>query len=169
MPALLARQRPIAAAFVTLLTAILVSVTMIMSTAPQADASLASQERARKVHHGLRVALNQVGDPYVYGASGPRAFDCSGLTMYSFRRAGLYLPRTAAGQAQYVRHLHKQNMRRGDLMFFFDGGGVYHVGIYLGRARDGRALVLHAPYPGKRVHRERVWTKRWFGGTLRFR
>ena len=49
-------------------------------------------------------------------------------------------------------------MRRGDLMFFTSGGHVYHVGIFLGRARDGRPLLLHAPRSGERVHRERVWT-----------
>ncbi|MFY9913827.1 MAG: NlpC/P60 family protein, partial [Nocardioidaceae bacterium] len=70
---------------------------------------------------------------------------------------------------RHVRHIRKKNIKRGDLMFFSNGGGVYHVGIYLGRARDGRALMLHSPYPGQRVHRERVWTSHWSAGTLRLR
>lgn len=168
MPALVARRRTFAAIPFMLLTALLITCTMIVSTASQADA-LTRSERARKVHHGLRVAISQVGDPYIYGAAGPNAFDCSGLTMYSYRKAGLYLPRSSSDQARYVRHIRKNNIRRGDLMFFYGSGGVYHVAIYLGRARDGRALLLHAPYPGQRVHRERVWTSRWYAGTLRFR
>jgi hypothetical protein len=53
-------------------------------------------------------------------------------------------------------------------MFFTSGGHVYHVGIFMGRLH-GRAVVLHAPRSGERVHRERVWTNRWFAGTLRYR
>ena len=120
----------------------------------------------RRIDHAVRVARAQVGDPYVWGAVGPFAFDCSGLVYYSYRRAGIAMPRTASAQAQRARHIHRKNMRRGDLMFFYDGGGVYHVGIYLGWSK-GRRLLLHAPYPGRRVHRERVWTNRWFPGTLR--
>ena len=168
MPASAARRRPYVAVLVMLVTAVVTTLALVVSTAGHADA-LTRRARAHKVHHGLRVALNQIGDPYRYGATGPNSFDCSGLTMYSYRRAGLYLPRTSSAQARYVRHIHKKRMRRGDLMFFANGGGVYHVGIFLGRTRSGHALVLHAPYPGKRVHRERVWTRHWFGGTLRLR
>ena len=59
-------------------------------------------------------------------------------------------------------------LRRGDLIFFFDGGGVYHVGVYAG-FRHGHRRVLHAPYAGTRVRTERIWTDRWFAGTLRYR
>jgi cell wall-associated NlpC family hydrolase len=151
-----------------LITSVVMTLLMLLTTAGQADA-LTRHQRERKVHHGLRVAINQVGDPYRYGAAGPKSFDCSGLTMFSYKRAGLYLPRSSDGQASYARHILRKNMRRGDLMFFTSGGGVYHVGIFLGRARDGRPLLLHAPRPGQQVHRERVWTNHWFPGTLRYR
>ncbi|MDQ3307623.1 MAG: C40 family peptidase, partial [Actinomycetota bacterium] len=107
---------------VLLVTALAMS---LVSAAP-ADAQTS---RERKVANGVQVARNQIGDPYSYGAAGPDRFDCSGLTMYSYGRAGLYLPRTASAQYRYVRHIKKSNIRRGDLMFFYNSGGVYHMGI----------------------------------------
>ncbi len=171
MPASHARRRFRVAAPVLLLTSVLVAVLMVLTNAQPADAftAQARSHRTHKVIHGLKVAKNQVGDPYRYGADGPSAFDCSGLTEYAFKKAGLRLPRSSDAQYRHVRHIRKNNIKRGDLMFFFNSGGVYHVGLYLGRARDGRALMLHAPYPGKRVHRERVWTSHWRAGTLRLR
>jgi cell wall-associated NlpC family hydrolase len=151
-----------------LLTTLLVTLSMVVTTANPADASMRQQRRAHQIQHGLRVAIDQIGDPYVYGADGPGAFDCSGLVMFSYKRAGVYLPRSSSAQAHYVRHIPKSHLHRGDLMFFYDGGGVYHVGIFL-RRDHGRPILLHAPYPGRRVHREHVWTHRWFAGTLRLR
>src|SRR4051812_37299612 len=122
-----------------------------------------------KIDRAVRTAAHQKGDPYSYGSAGPNRFDCSGLTYYSFRKAGFSrIPRTSSAQAHFVRHIPRQNLRRGDLMFFTDGGGVYHVGVFAGR-RHGRTLVLHAPYTGARVRTEPVWTNGWFGGTLRAR
>ena len=167
MPASPVRRRSLVAVCFMLLTTMTVTLMMVLSSATPADA-LTRAERSHKVHHGLRVALNQIGDPYRYGADGPRSFDCSGLTLFSYRKAGLHLPRSSDGQARYVRHILRKNMRRGDLMFFSSGGHVYHVGIFLGRSH-GRPVLVHAPRPGERVHRQRVWTNRWFPGTLRYR
>jgi cell wall-associated NlpC family hydrolase len=117
----------------------------------------------------MRIAVAQKGKPYVYGAAGPGAFDCSGLTSYAFHHAGFgAMPRTAAAQAGFARHISRASMRRGDLIFFTGSGGVYHVGLYAGMYH-GHRMVLHAPYPGQRVHVERLWTNAWFPGTLRFR
>lgn len=122
-----------------------------------------------RVARAMNVAAAHKGAPYRYGAAGPRAFDCSGLTYFSFRRAGFpRMPRTSSGQAGFARHISRGAMRRGDLMFFRDGGGVYHVGLFVGW-RHGRRLVLHAPYSGTRVRVDRVWTNSWFPGTLRHR
>ena len=167
MPATSVRRRSIVAVSLMLVTSVVTTLLMLLTTAGQADA-LTRSARERKVHHGLSVAINQVGDPYRYGAAGPNAFDCSGLTRFAYKHAGLYLPRSSDDQGRYVRHILRKNMRRGDLLFFTSGGHVYHVGIYLGRARDGRPLLLHAPRSGQRVHRERVWTNQWFPGTLRY-
>jgi cell wall-associated NlpC family hydrolase len=124
--------------------------------------------RQHKIHHGLKVAISKIGDPYVYGAEGPHAFDCSGLTMYSFGKAGIHLPRTAASQYGYVRHISKRHLHRGDLMFFHSGSSVYHVAIFLGR-RHHHVWLLHAPHTGTVVQRDPVWTSQWWAGTLRHR
>lgn len=164
MPATLRSYlRPALALLTTLSLALALAVTGSTLTASRADA-------ATKVRHAVSIARNQVGDPYHYGSDGPHRFDCSGLTYFAFhKRAGFrHFPRTSSAQAHFARHIKKRNMHKGDLMFFYDGGGVYHVGIFVG-FRNGHRMVLHAPYPGKRVHAQRVWTKRWFAGTLRNR
>lgn len=102
------------------------------STAKQLRQARAKQRRANRIGTAARVAARQKGDPYRYGASGPGAFDCSGLTSYSFRKAGMKLPRTANSQYQRVRKIKKRNIRKGDLVFF-GGSRKYHVGIYWGR------------------------------------
>ena len=124
---------------------------------------------ARKIGRAVGVAVHKKGDPYAYGAAGPHRFDCSGLTFYSFRRAGFHhIPRTSSAQAHWARHVKRTHMHRGDLIFFSNGGHVYHVGIFAGR-KHGRVLVLHAPYSGARVRVDRIWTNAWFAGTLRHR
>jgi cell wall-associated NlpC family hydrolase len=124
---------------------------------------------ARREARAMRVAVAQKGKPYVYGAAGPRSFDCSGLTSFAFHRAGFRgMPRTAAAQAHFARHIRRSRMHRGDLIFFTGSGGVYHVGLYAGFYR-GHRMVLHAPFSGERVRVQRLWTNAWFPGTLRFR
>jgi cell wall-associated NlpC family hydrolase len=163
MPASAVWRRLLAVIPVVLVAAVGFSV--IAATPAQAHRT----ERERRIHHGLEVAIRQKGDPYSYGSSGPRAFDCSGLTMYAYGRAGLYLPRSSDSQARYVRHIPKKKLRRGDFVFFhYRGGGVYHVAIYLGR-RHGRRYILHAPHTGTVVQRDKIWTGSWFAGTLRRR
>ena len=95
---------------------------------PVAGASAATE---KQVQRAATVALQQVGDPYRYGATGPGSFDCSGLMQYSFRKAGVRLPRTSSAQARWARHIPKSKLRRGDLMFFTNGGGVYHAAMFL--------------------------------------
>lgn len=129
-----------------------------------ADAST----RHPRVAHAADVAKAQRGDPYVYGAAGPSAFDCSGLASYSYKRANRWLPRSSDQQWRYVRHISKSNIRKGDLMFFLSGGSVYHVGIFVGRT-NGRAMILHASRPGTPVKIDPVWTRDWRAGTIRHR
>ncbi|MDF1602937.1 NlpC/P60 family protein [Nocardioides sp. YIM 152315] len=127
------------------------------------------KHKPSRVERAMRTAVAQKGDPYGYGGAGPNRFDCSGLTFYSFRRAGFGgIPRTSAGQAGFARHIPRAAMRRGDLIFFTGGGGVYHVGVFAGWFH-GRRMVLHAPYSGTRVRTDPLWTDSWFAGTLRFR
>lgn len=122
---------------------------------------------ARKARTGLAIARKQIGDPYRYGASGPSAFDCSGLVQYSFRRAGFRaIPRTSGAQAAFTKRLARKSMRPGDLMFFHSNGRVYHAAVFAGR-KNGKMLMVHAPGSGRRVTVATPWTNSWFGGTLR--
>ena len=135
----------------------------LASLGPVSDADAASKQR---VSRAARVALQQVGDPYRYGAAGPRAFDCSGLMQYSFRRAGIKIPRTSSAQARRAHRISKRKLRRGDLMFFTNGGGVYHAAMFLKRDRRG-VVMVHAPGSGQRVKRAHAWTGRWFAARMR--
>ena len=162
MPRFSTARRLLLAPLVSLLVALVV--TALLVTAPAADAATS---RAQKIRHARHIALNQLGDPYRYGAAGPNAFDCSGLVYFSYRKAGLtHVPRTSSAQAHHARHIAKGQLRPGDFLFFYGGGGVYHVGIFL-RWSHGHALMVHSPGSGDHVRRDRPWTHSWFAGTLR--
>jgi cell wall-associated NlpC family hydrolase len=89
-------------------------------------------------------ALAQVGKPYVFGAAGPGAYDCSGLTMAAWASAGVHLPHSAAEQYSYGVHVPESGLEPGDLLFFYQPIG--HVTIYVG---DG--LMVSAPTEGEDV------------------
>jgi len=117
------------------------------------------RQRADKV---LRVARNQHGDPYQYGAAGPGRFDCSGLVMFVFRKAlGKSLPHYAQGQWQRAAHIRRSQLRPGDLVFQMSGGYAYHVGIYA-----GNGYMWDAPHSGARVHRHKMYNSHWRFGRL---
>lgn len=141
-----------------------VTTTVAATTAPQRK----KQRRKAKIRRAVRVGLNQIGDPYVYGAAGPHAFDCSGFTSFAYGRAKLNLTRTSHGQAGDVRRISKRNVKRGDLIFFYGSGGVYHVAMFL-RWHKGERIILHSPSSGRTVNRDPIWTSSWFAGTKRIR
>ena len=127
----------------------------------------ATAEEGWRTSDAADVGLNQLGDPYSYGGNGPDSFDCSGLIQYSFRKAGFeHMPRTSSAQADRARRISKDDLQRGDLMFFTDGGGVYHAAIFL-HWQDGHAVMLHSPEEGEDVQRGRPWTTSWFAATMR--
>jgi cell wall-associated NlpC family hydrolase len=105
-------------------------------------------------------ALGQRGDPYVYGAEGPSAFDCSGLTQYSWGKAGESLPRTSRSQSTFGRAVSKSSLRPGDLVFFYSP--VSHVGIYI-----GNGYIVHAPYSGDVVRTARLASMSSYAGARR--
>lgn len=80
-------------------------------------------------------ANSLIGIGYQYGGTTTSGFDCSGFTTYAFKQAGRSLPRTAAGQYAATSRISKSQAQPGDLVFFRQGGGVDHVGIYLGGGR----------------------------------
>jgi cell wall-associated NlpC family hydrolase len=89
----------------------------------------------------VNTAMAQLGKPYVWAAAGPSAFDCSGLTQYAYKAAGISLPHSSAMQSQIGTPVSIANLRPGDLVFFYSGPS--HVGIYIGNGN-----VVHAPTTG---------------------
>ncbi|MFB7515986.1 NlpC/P60 family protein [Streptomyces sp. NPDC056144] len=112
---------------------------------PLADLGPASSRASAAVV----AARSQIGKPYVWGATGPSGFDCSGLMVWSYRQAGISLPRTSAAQRHAGRQVPLSQAQPGDLVTY--RGDASHVGIYAGNGQ-----VIHAPYPGARVRYDPV-------------
>lgn len=90
----------------------------------------------------VKVAKKQIGDSYVAGASGPNAFDCSGLTRYVYQVAtGKSLPHYSRAQYSAVKKVSRKNAKPGDLVFYFRNG-AHHVGVYIGGGK-----MVHAANP----------------------
>jgi cell wall-associated NlpC family hydrolase len=89
----------------------------------------------------IRFALAQLGKGYRWAAAGPNAYDCSGLTLAAWRAAGVSLPHNAAMQWRVVTHLTRDQLRPGDLVFYYRD--IHHVALYLGGGR-----MVHAPTYG---------------------
>ncbi|MFJ2580538.1 NlpC/P60 family protein [Kitasatospora aureofaciens] len=109
------------------------------------DAPSASERGAA----ALAAAVRMIGSPYLYGSTGPRAFDCSGLMYYSWRQAGVTLPRTSQAQAYAGQRVSLSEARPGDLVIYYRD--MHHVGMYA-----GGGVIVHAPYPGAKVRYESV-------------
>jgi peptidoglycan DL-endopeptidase CwlO len=92
----------------------------------------------------VQYALAQVGDAYVYGAAGPSAFDCSGLTMAAWAQAGVGLPHSSSAQFGAGPHISSSALQPGDLVFYYSP--ISHVGMYI-----GNGLIVHAANPGAGV------------------
>jgi cell wall-associated NlpC family hydrolase len=111
----------------------------------------------------LRVAASEVGVPYRYGGTSPRTgFDCSGLSQYSYARVGRRLPRTAQQQYNATIRIPWSARRLGDLVFFYSGHTIYHVGVYA-----GSWYMIDAPHTGARVRKERIWSSHIVFGRVR--
>lgn len=107
-----------------------------------------------KVNQVMFQAQKQKGKPYHYGAAGPRAFDCSGLVQFVYRRAlGERLPRTAAAQYHASKHIKRTSLRVGDLVFVKYGSAITHVGIYA-----GHGYWWVAPHTGTVVKLQKIYT-----------
>jgi cell wall-associated NlpC family hydrolase len=113
---------------------------------PQAHLSIDNLPRAssKQAQQAVRFALAQVGKPYVWGAAGPGAYDCSGLTMMAWAASGVSLPHSAASQYSYGTHVSRDQLEPGDLIFFYSPIG--HVTIYI-----GNGLMVSAPTEGEPV------------------
>ena len=98
----------------------------------------------------LKAAVSRLGLPYVWGAAGPRSFDCSGLVQWSLAQAGIVMPRVAVDQARTGPQVPVSQLQPGDLLFYHTDptapSYISHVAIYL-----GKGLMIQAPEPGMNV------------------
>lgn len=115
------------------------------AAAPAGPSPLLSALPASDLASGaLQAAMAQIGKPYVWAGSGPANYDCSGLTMYAWRSAGVILPHSAAAQYAVSRHVDRDQLQPGDLVFF--GDPIHHEGMYV-----GNGMMVHAPESGETV------------------
>jgi cell wall-associated NlpC family hydrolase len=114
----------------------------------------------------LKAAASRVGYPYVWGGSGPTTFDCSGLVQWSYRQAGVVMPRVAADQARTGPAIPFSQAQAGDLLFYRTDPTapdyISHVAIYL-----GKGLMMQAPQPGQNVEIVPVALGSEFAGVVR--
>ncbi|HET9138735.1 C40 family peptidase [Actinophytocola sp.] len=97
-------------------------------------------------HDVVQLALDQVGDAYVYGAAGPNQFDCSGLTMYAYRAAGVGLPHSSRSQYTFGKPVASGEWVAGDLLFYGgSAGSIHHVGMYIGNGKMVHASTSGVP------------------------
>ncbi|MFF8317312.1 NlpC/P60 family protein [Streptomyces bobili] len=115
------------------------------SPSPSTDSSYAT-----KAEKALAFARAQIGKPYVWGATGPDSYDCSGLTQAAWKAAGVTLPRVTYDQVNAGTTVSLSSAQPGDLVFFY--ADVTHVGIYI-----GNGMMIHAPKPGTYVREESIY------------
>jgi cell wall-associated NlpC family hydrolase len=108
------------------------------------DGDTSSGSRAALAAKAVSFARSQLGKPYVWGATGPGSYDCSGLTQAAWKSAGVSLPRTTWEQVKVGTTVSVDQAQPGDLVFYFSD--ISHVGIYIGNGN-----VIDAPRPGKNV------------------
>ncbi|MEU8731232.1 NlpC/P60 family protein [Streptomyces tendae] len=111
---------------------------------PRESLSASAQAPNSRAAAAVAYAYQKLGSPYVWGATGPNAFDCSGLTQAAYRAAGVSLPRTTYAQIDAGRRVPRSELLPGDLVFFYSG--ISHVGIYVGKGQ-----MIHAPNPSAPV------------------
>ncbi|MEU1074019.1 MULTISPECIES: NlpC/P60 family protein [unclassified Streptomyces] len=109
-----------------------------------------SPTTSTKAAQALAFARDQIGKPYVWGATGPSSYDCSGLTQAAWKAAGVDLPRTTWDQVKTGTRVATDDLRPGDLVFFYDD--ISHVGMYI-----GNGMMIHAPKPGAYVREESIY------------
>ncbi|MCW2921713.1 MAG: mepH1 [Thermoleophilia bacterium] len=128
-------------------TTVLSALGALLAFTPAADAAGRHvSTTAKQRMQAASVAAHKAGSPYVWGATGPSSFDCSGLVNYAYRRAGKPLAaRTSYDLFRHGVRIRRAGLKRGDLVWTYDRG-LGHVGMYLGGGR-----YVHAPGSGRHV------------------
>ncbi|MBZ6254678.1 C40 family peptidase [Streptomyces olivaceus] len=120
------------------------------SSSGSSESSTPGSSNGTQAQKALAFAQAQIGKPYVWGATGPGSYDCSGLTQAAWKAAGVTLPRTTYDQVNAGTTVSVSQAQPGDLVFFYDD--ISHVGLYVG---DGK--MVHAPKPGAYVREESIF------------
>ncbi|MFF4772226.1 C40 family peptidase [Microtetraspora fusca] len=139
------------------------SATVATATATKTSSRQSKAVRQRQLaRKAVETAKKQLGDPYRWGATGPGAFDCSGLVQYAWRKAGVDIPRTTYSQLSGVKKkVSWSKLKPGDLIFTSGGG---HVGMYVGKGK-----MIHSPHTGAvvRIDKLDAYRKSSFVGAVR--
>jgi cell wall-associated NlpC family hydrolase len=150
---LLRRQRAAAAAAAQAAPAAPATAAAAPTTAAPSTATASGRAGA-----AVRYAMAQVGDAYVWGATGPSAYDCSGLTMMAWAQAGVGLPHSSSGQQGSGRRIAESDLAPGDLVFYYSP--VHHVGMYI-----GNGMIVHAANPSAGVQVAGLHSMPYMGAT----
>jgi cell wall-associated NlpC family hydrolase len=113
-----------------------------------------------KAAEAIYWAEKQLGKPYVWAADGPDTFDCSGLMLFAYDRAGVHLTHYSGDQINQGQHVSRSNLKPGDLVFF--GSPIHHVGMYVGGGN-----FVEAPYTGTDVRITRLSSRGDYAGACR--
>ncbi|MDF7639582.1 C40 family peptidase [Lactobacillus sp. ESL0791] len=124
------------------------------TSAQKVDAAVDATEvsKTEKREAVVKLAKKQVGKHYVYGATGPNAFDCSGLVQYVYKKAcNKKLPRTTYTQVKAGKKVSLKKLKKGDLLFWGSASAPKHVGIYAGNHK-----FIHAATPAQGVRKQKL-------------
>lgn len=113
-------------------------------TPPPRDTTSPPSSASGRGKKAVDAALSQLGKPYKWGGEGPNSYDCSGLSMWAWRRAGVSLPHSSRMQYSSTARVSRADLQPGDLVFF--GDPIHHLAIYIGNGK-----VVEAPYSGSEV------------------
>ena len=115
-----------------------------------------SSSNNSKVNKMIELAKSKVGNSYVWGATGPNSFDCSGLTQYLYKQVGISIPRTSGDQSKGGKAVSRDNLQAGDLVFFdtMGKGRVSHVGFMISSTR-----MIHASSPKNGIKYDDITSK----------
>ncbi|WP_242605866.1 C40 family peptidase [Frankia sp. Cppng1_Ct_nod] len=127
------------------------------ATDPAGSSASASSLGAKIVY----LASKQAGKPYMWGAQGPNAFDCSGLVQYVYKQLGRNIPRVTDAQYAAAQKVSQGAKQPGDLIFFGSPGNIYHVGIYA-----GNDMIWAAPHSGTVVRLQKIYSSHYLVGRI---